>query len=184
MKARQSGMGNARWLVVGLVLLAIGLSGCAARMVVTPQVEPLGKVDFRVRGAVIYDGNREYLPRTISDVPASESDLRFHYTYNVTHGRDDIPQLLPLFNPLTIVGFPIGENTIVVVARLEISRRGEVIKTYTATCGLEMTRTIFWQGETFSELRRKGLEVVRDNIEAQMYHERDLLSKLSNAKLD
>jgi hypothetical protein len=54
-----------------------------------------------------------------------------------------------------------------------------VVKIYMATCGLDNTRTIFWPGETLSELRKRGLIAVRDNIEAQMNGERDLLSGLA-----
>ncbi|MBI4490054.1 MAG: hypothetical protein HY694_13280 [Deltaproteobacteria bacterium] len=164
---------------LGVALSLIILVGCGTTMVVTPDLKRTPSVDFRVNGKVIYDGNREYLPRTIVDTPVGESGLTFQYTYDVIHGKDNVPQLLPLFNPLTIVGFPIGEDTVVIMGRLEILKRKEVVKTYTATCGLHKTRNVFWQGETFSELRRTGLVAVRDNIEAQMDQDQELLSRLA-----
>ncbi len=167
------------WSYLGVTLSMIVLAGCGTTMVVTPDLKQTASVDFRLKGKVIYDGNHEYFPRTIVDGPVGESGLTFQYTYDVTHGKDNTPQLLPLYNPLTIVGFPIGEDTVVVVGRLEILKRNAVVKTYTATCGLENTRNIFWQGETYSELRRKGLIAVRDNIEAQMNQDRQLLSGLA-----
>ncbi len=181
MNVRPHRMIDTQRLWTCLTFAWVVVSGCGTAMVVTPPAVPLTNVDFRIKGKVIYEGNREYLPRTIVDAAEEDSSLTFQYTYNVTHGKDDVPQLLPLFNPLTLVGFPIGEDTMFITGRLKISKRNEVVKTYTATCGFEKTRNIFWQGETFSELRRKGLIVVRDNIEAQMYQERDLFSKLSTA---
>jgi len=38
--------------------------------------------------------------------------------------------------------------------------------------------SLFSEGETFSELRKKGLTAVRDNIEMQMYEDREFLSQL------
>lgn len=169
------------WSYLGVTLSLIVLVGCGTTMVVTPDLKQTASVDFRVKGNVIYDGNREYLPRTIVGSPVGEASLTFQYTYDVIHGKDNVPQLLPLFNPLTIVGFPIGEDTVVITGRLEILKRSELVKAYTATCGLDKTRNIFWQGETFSELRRKGLIAVRDNIEAQMNEDRELLSRLAAA---
>ncbi len=168
----------ALWLGLGIMMPLIVLVGCGTTMVVTPDVKSTAGIDVRVRGRITYDGNREYLPRTVVDYPAGESGLAFQYTYEVIHGKDGVPQILPLFNPLTIVGFPIGEDTVVIVGRLEISKKNHAVKTYTATSSLDKMRNIFWQGETFSELRRKGLIAVRDNIESQMNRDRELLSGL------
>lgn len=166
------------WLRLGIMLFLVVLVGCGTTMVVTPDLKPTAGVDVRVRGRIIYDGNREYLPRTIVDNPAGESGLAFQYTYDVIHGKDNVPQILPLLNPLTIVGFPIGEDTVLIVGRLEVSNKNQAVKTYSATAALDKTRNVFWQGETFSELRRKGLIAVRDNIEAQMNQDRKLFSEL------
>ena len=130
----------------------------------------------------MYDGNREYLPRTIATASIEPVGLTLRYSYDVRHGRDRVPQLLPLFNPLSIVGFPIGEDTLAVEGRLEILRGMEVIKTYTAACILESSRNLFWPGETYSEMRRKGLFAVRDNIETQMQRDREYLSTLSTGQ--
>lgn len=166
------------WLGLGIMSSLVVLVACGTTMVVTPDLKPTAGVDVRVRGKIIYDGNREYLPRTIADHPAGESGLAFQYTYDVIHGKDNVPQILPLLNPLTLVGFPIGEDTVLIVGRLEISKKDQAVKTYSATAGLDKMRNMFWQGETFSELRRKGLIAVRDNIEAQMNQDRALLSEL------
>ncbi len=165
--------------VCATLLIGALLQGCAARMVTTPAMEGTAQGEIRLEGKIRYDGNREYLPRTLADVSGESAPLVLKYSYDVKHGRDAVPQLLPLFNPLSLVGFPIGEDTLAVEGRLEILRGEEVIKVYTAACLLESTRNLFWPGETYSEMRRKGLAAVRENIERQMQRDRDTLESLS-----
>jgi hypothetical protein len=167
------------WCAISLVML---LPACAARMLVTPEIEASTNAEVQLLGQIMYDGNREYLPRTIATASSDPAGLELRYTYDVRHGRDSIPQLLPLFNPLSLVGFPIGEDTLTVEGRLEIVRGTEVMKAYTAACILESSRNLFWPGETYSEMRRKGLVAVRDNIEMQMRRDRTYLSTLSTGR--
>lgn len=159
------------------------LIGCMTRMVVTPEVNSIENVDFKLKGNVIYDGNAEYLPGTITNDPVPEAVLTFQYTYNVVYGRDNMPQLLPLWSPLTGLGFPIGEDTLVVIGKLDVLKGREVIKSYSSTCGFEKTRSLFFEGKSFSELRKNGLIAVRDNIEVQMYQDRNSLSQLINPSI-
>lgn len=154
---------------------AILFSGCAPNVVITPDITVIPTGDFLLGGKIDYDGNKEYLPRTVRADPSLEPLPILRYRYEVTYGRDAVPQALPLFNPLTIVGFPIGADTVVVTGKLEILKGSSAIKTYTAVCILDKHRTIFSEGETMSEIRKRGLLAVRDNIEAQMYVDRDLL---------
>ncbi|MGH7407872.1 MAG: hypothetical protein ACREKF_07695 [Candidatus Methylomirabilales bacterium] len=131
---------------------------------------------FQLIGAIRYDGNREYLPRLLTGDPASRFTLR--YVHEATYGGQDVPGAVALFNPLTGLGFPTGERQLTIIGRLDIvAESGEVVKSYTATSVLERTRSL-WSDETLSELRRKGLLGVRDNIEAQLYQDREFLKKL------
>ena len=171
---------NSPRLGVGFTLWSAVLAGCGASMTVAPPIAPPAALDFRLPGRVVYDGNPEYLPRTIVAAPGGAAAVTLQYSYTVTQGRQDVPGLVALFNPLTAIGFPVGQDTLVVGGRLEIRKRDQVVKTYVATAGLESTRNIFWAGDTATELRRRGLLAVRDNIEAQMQHERDVLSQLAN----
>ncbi len=167
------------WL--GALLAGLALAACSATMKVVPELQrEEGVTGFQVKGTVQYDGNREYLPRTIRDRP--EADLTFRYEYTVSYGRDDVPtQFLPLINPLTLVGFPIGENTLVVIGKLEVIREGETVKTYGATAATEQVRSLFVEGETFTDLRKKALHAVRDNIELQIYRDSAFFAGLSSA---
>lgn len=169
-----------RYVILSLSLIL--LYSCATTMEVTPKVEQINNMDFRIGGRVICEGNREYLPRIINDEPVSDSKLTFQYTYNALYGKHDIPEVIALFNPLSIVGFPTGENTLTIIGKLDILKEKEVVKSYIATCILEKTRNLLSEGETFSEMRKKGLIAVRDNIEVQVYQDRDLLKKLLTDK--
>jgi hypothetical protein len=163
---------------VNCVLVVI-IFGCSTRMAVSPQIEKFDKVpDFRLKAKIDYDGKYDYLPRTVLAEAAPGSDISISYKYLENYGRDNIHQALPLFNPLSLVGFPIGENTLIVSSKLTISKNNEVVKEYSCSCALENTRSLFSEGETFSELRKKGLLTVRDNIESQMYHDKDFLLRL------
>ena len=145
-------------------------------MVAAPQIDPVAKIEFSLPGKILYEGKRDYLPRTLAGV--ADSDLTLKYTYDVVYGKDKTEQAAVLYNPLTILGFPIGEDMIAASGKLEIARGDELLKTYTATCGFEKTRNLFYEGDTFAELRLRALACVRENIEAQMQGEREFLSKL------
>jgi hypothetical protein len=155
----------------------IFLYSCATTMKIDPQVKQKDNIDFRLKGIVIYEGNKEYLPRVLIDERVTEPKIDLKYTYGVFYGKKEVPDVLALYNPLTIVGFPTGENAVTVIGRLDILRGGEVIRSYGSTCILEKTRNLFSEG-TFTEMRKKGLIAVRDNIESQICSDRNNLEKL------
>jgi len=146
-------------------------------MKIDPQVKRPDNIDFQLKGIVIYEGNKEFLPRVLIDEPVTKPKIDLKYSYDVLYGKQDVPEVLALYNPLTIAGFPTGENTVTVIGRLDILRGGEVIRSYGSTCILEKTRNLFSEG-TFTEMRKKGLIAVRDNIENQICSDKNNLEKL------
>jgi hypothetical protein len=164
-------------ILVLSLFIALIFSACAPNVAITPDLPIVHSDDFSVIGKIDYEGNAEYLPRTVSAESHPGATLTLRYRYEVTYGRDAVNQALPLLNPLTIVGFPIGADTVVVTAKLEVLKGNFQVKAYTAACVLDKHRTIFWEGETLTELRKRGLLAVRDNIETQMYGDRDFLLK-------
>ena len=156
------------------LLLLFVVVGCSS-MSVTPELATLDKAPVMFKGSIQYDGNRLYLPRTISEGDPSEYGLRFRYTTSETQDRSSW-DVIALLNPLSLLGFPTGRRNSTVTGNLEILKDSEVVKTYTATCLQEAHRGIYY-GESFSDLRRTGLGAVRDNIEAQMSQDRELLEK-------
>ena len=157
--------------------ISLILSACAPNVFITPDLTRVPRNDFTLSGKIDYAGNVEYLPRTISSESHPEAPLTLRYRYEVTYGRDSVKQVLYHYNPLTIVGFPIGADTVVVTAKLEVLKGEAPVKTYAAMCVLDKHRTIFWEGESLSELRKRGLLAVRENIESQMYGDRNFLLK-------
>ena len=169
--------GKVRALSLLLLLVVVGCSTIS----VTPELPTLDKAPVLIKGPIQYDGNRLYLPRTISEGDPSEYGLRFRYTTSETQDRSSW-DVIALLNPFSVLGFPTGRRNSTVTGNLEILKDTEVVKSYTATCLQEAYRGIYY-GESFSGLRRTGLVAVRDNIEAQMFRDRELLEKATGKAL-
>ena len=165
-----------------MLLLLINAIGCGTTMAITPQVAIRDVSGYQVKGKILYDGNPDYLPRTVANGNPAESALSFRFSYECAYGSDNTSQLLPLVNPLSIVGFPIGANTLVVTEKLDVYKEDLLIKSYTATCMMDKTRNLFYEGETYSELRKRGLIEARNNIESQMYEDKDFFVNLNAVK--
>lgn len=166
---------------IGMPLAFLGLSaiGCSPTLVVQPDVAKVEKSDFVIEGRLRYEGNREYLPRTIAETASGESALDIEYSYDVSYGaRNSAREIAALFNPLTILGFPIDEDSVLVVGELKIIGKNENTRTYSAKSGVRSARGLF-AGGTLSELRRSGLIAVRNNLEAQLARDREALMLLA-----
>lgn len=150
-------------------------------MFISPDVHHLADSSFRIKGRISYDGNKDYLPRTIIDTASSYSSVTFQYIHATSYGMRDVPDLTVLLNPLTRLGYPLGENAVTSVGKLSIIKGEETVKSYSAGCSIEITRNLFSEGSTFSEMRKESLIAVRDNIESQMYHDREFLTNLIHA---
>lgn len=166
------------WALSFLLLFVV--VGCST-MSVTPELATLDKAPVLIKGPIQYDGNRLYLPRTISEGDPSEYGLRFRYTTSETQDRSSW-DVIALLNPLSILGFPTGRRNSTVTGNLEILKDTELAKSYQATCLQEAYRGIYYGG-SFSDLRRTGLVAVRDSIEAQMSQDRELLEKAASKVL-
>lgn len=165
-------------LLCGVALL--GAACAKTTMVLTPAVERPTVGDFQLGGKLEYEGNRDYIPRTIADAPsASLLTLRFGYAVKTESDRTSIYGAV--FIPPVVMAIPgvLGGDELGVVAVLEVLRGGSVLKTYSATAVVKKKPTIFHEGETFTEMRRRGLLAVRDAIESQMLHDREALERLA-----
>jgi len=132
---------NARAL--SLLLLFV-VAGCST-MSVTPGLATLDKIPILIKGTIEYDGNILYLPRTISKGDPAEYGLRFRYTTSETQDRSSW-DVIALFNPLSVLGFPTGRRNSTVTGNLEILKDTEVVKSYMATCLQEAYRGIYYGG--------------------------------------
>lgn len=168
------------WRVLGWLATAALFAGCTSTISVRPEVEaqPLG--DFRIPAKIVFDGNRDYLPRVLSEGPARADGLVVDYRYQILHKNVD-NDAVALFNPLSLVGFPSGSNHLTLLAELKILRTGTILKEYRAACTVDQ-QTGLWSFRTVTDMRRDGLLALRDNIESQLLRDRrdiDLLAHLT-----
>jgi len=133
-------------------------------------VEP--PADCVLRAHVEYAGNRDYLPTVLVDDPSAHTDSVIRYTHEQQYGSSALPTGVQLVNPLHLIGMPTGSSDLVVVARLDVMRRGEVVRSFAAAAVMSRNDTIFGEGETLTEMRRRGLLLVRDNISSQVCADR------------
>src|SRR5215813_5895698 len=133
---------------LSLLLISV-VVGCSS-MSVTPELATLDKAPVLIKGRIEYDGNRLYLPRTISEADPSEYGLRFRYTTSETQDRSSW-DVIGLLNPFSVLGFPTGRRNSTVTGSLEILKDAELVKSYQATCLQEAYRGIYYGG-SFSDL--------------------------------
>jgi hypothetical protein len=152
-------------------ILSLCLASCASTHVSGPPsagaAAPLPSE--RLQASVEYSGNPDYLPRMLQGNGAGEArtPVFFRYAYDVSY---DVPTEsgLNVFNPLLIVGVPKSTDVVVVKGVLEVLKPGTVLKRYEHRLVLDKSKTLFSEGETLSEIRRKGLLLVRDHIDEQL----------------
>lgn len=143
------------------IMVLMILNGCGTTYHLVPETAGLQSGDFSMTGNIEYDGNAAYLPSTVRQGEGDSNSPVIKYKYNVGYGKDSVPEAFPLFNPLSLVGFPVGADSLVVVGSLDVIKDGELVKQYCSTCVIDKTKSLFYEGETYSELRKKGLLMVR-----------------------
>ena len=148
-----------RVLPVVLALAMPLIAACAADLKVFPEINQFPEhLEVLARGKIVCDGDKKYLPRTVGEGRGGDDSLIIQYEYEEFQER------------------PYKQKASEVVGRLELRSRGKVLKIYKATAMLTAMRE--FSSETLSDMRRRGLFAVRDNIEAQMWDDRDVLKRL------
>lgn len=143
-----------RELVVGVYVSL--LLGCSAGLAQAPPV--------LIRGAIQYEGNRDYLPRTVGQ---DDSGMKIRFEYEVQQGREDSSTIfLPVVN---LVINPKGMNWVIAAGSLEILEDGQVKHSYKSVKQLDGAGV--GGATTLTALRRRALLAVRDDIERQMIQE-------------
>jgi hypothetical protein len=163
---------------------ALTLFGCAADMVVipvAPAAPPSGVSPLE--GRIVYDGNRDYLPRMLAD-GTDGARLVFRYGYAVQYGSERTHIAGAMFIPMPILAVPgvMGQNALRVAGHLEVLDGEEVIRVYSASAELKAKASLFYEGETFTDMRRRGLLAVRDSIDAQLVQDRETLIRASKQR--
>jgi hypothetical protein len=159
------------WPSVFVVVATYWSVGCLARIDVFPQVSiSPEQTDVLGRAKLEYEGNPDYLPRTVANASIADSKLTIRYNYNEEQRRSEILYV------------PSGTKQALskvseVTGQLEILHRTKIIRAYKAVAVLSGRNE--FTDETLSQMRRRGLLAVRANIEAQMYRDKDFLLGLS-----
>jgi hypothetical protein len=125
-------------------------------------------LDCRVLGHISYDGNREYLPTVLVENPSSPADSVLRYTHEVRYGLSEVPAEVQVVNPLHLIGLPTGTSSVSIIGRLDVMRDGSAVRSFAAVAAMQRSGSMFGEGETFTDMRRHGLLLVRDNISVQV----------------
>ena len=145
------------------------IAGCQTTVMVTPQaMAGKGASTCQIRAQVRYDGKEEYLPAALGADPTAPYPVVFQYAYEAQYGLSEIPPGVSLINPLVIFGFPTGTDNVVVTGRVDVIRGTTTLRSYAAAAAMKRAGTVFSEGETFTEMRRRGLLLVRDNLSTQL----------------
>ena len=157
--------------------LTFVLAGCATEMHVRPEVGPMPAGAVSISANVVFDGNKDYLPRNLQQDNSNPAGVTVYYRYEVAYGTKDLGAAA-LYDPFTIFGLPTGKDILTIYAELRIQRGSQILKAYQSACQV-VQRSNLWTNRTQTELRRDGLLAVRDNIESQLAQDREYLASLA-----
>ena len=173
---RTSGL---RWRLSALACVA--LAGCTTTaVVITPQLAGTNTATCQIHVKVRFEGKPDYLPAALVTDPAASGPVTFRYAYDAQYGLKETNPFLVMVNPLTMVGFPTGSDNLVITGRVDVVRADETVRSYAAAAAMKRSSSVFYEGETFTEMRRRGLLLVRDNLSVQLCHDEGLLVAMLN----
>ena len=78
------------FILVLCLLFSLIFSACAPNVVITQDLAIVQSNDFSLSGNIDYEGNADYLPRTVSVESHPGATLTLRYRYEVTYGRDAV----------------------------------------------------------------------------------------------
>ncbi len=142
------------------------LSGCGHNVSVLPQVTTNYNTNI-VNIKANFIGNKKYFPDIFDET--RNSQLTASLEYDIIYDNDNLKyDKFNLFNPLVLVGFKLGEDSIAVTASLTISSNLKNInRTYHSECFATTTRNLFNNGGT-TEIRNLCLNSIKNNFNAQI----------------
>lgn len=162
--------------VLIIIVHSLLLVSCAASVTVKPEVSISNNINpIVVKGNVVYEGNPSYLPATVEH--KSGTDITIRYEYAVSYDGTGKVEMLTAFLPTTILGTPTGGDDVIAVGKLELSKNNKIIKSYVGEVTVSKPRSIFLGGVDKTELRRKALSSLKENIEIQMKNDNALLTQ-------
>lgn len=148
-----------------IMLYIILFTGCSDKMIVEPTISTeQSSPTNQIRANLI--GKKTFLPEVIVKDEKSliNIDYIIYETYDI-NGKDT--DVLNLFNPLLLVGFPLGDNLLLISSNLKIVKNNIVIKEYNSKCLHTYTRNLFTNPD-FTSMRNECLKNMKDNINSQI----------------
>jgi hypothetical protein len=127
---------------------------------------PEGLAALPFTGRLI-DGDPHDLPPAVAVALSPSSPVSFNYREELTHDHYTVPLALSAFDPLTYVGYPLGNYTVTAFASLGISEGDRVLGDYTAKVHITRDYTLYYQ-PTYVELERAARAAVRKKIDDQL----------------
>jgi hypothetical protein len=161
-----------------IFVLSLFLVSCAASVSVKPEVPVSNNIKpIIVSGSIVYDGNPDYLPATVNH--ESGTDITIKYAYIVSYGGTGNAEILTAFLPTTFIGTPTGNDDVIAIGKLELSKDSKLVKSYVSEVTVSKPRGIFLGGVDKTELRRMALKRLKENIEIQMNNDNSLLAQIN-----
>ena len=162
------------------VASCLALLGCATEVVITPQLAGKNPGSCRIHAPVRYEGRKDYLPAALVPDAAASATTEIRYSYEAQYGLKEFNPVAVIVNPLTVVGFPTGGDNLVVTGRVDVVRGDTTLRSYAAAAAMKRSSTVYYEGETFTEMRRRGLLLVGENLSGQLCKDEEALAALLN----
>jgi hypothetical protein len=143
-----------------------------------PQAET-APVPLPFKGRLL-DGNLKALPPAVAASLSNSSDIIFNYREELSHDHYTVPLAVSAFDPLTYVGYPLGNYSVTAFASLGISQGDRVLGDYTAKVHLTREYTLYYQ-PTYIELEHAAKAAVRQKIDEQLYRDAGRLAQAAAA---
>lgn len=170
-----------RWsLYLSLVMCLSVCSSCTSITVKPDNIVKPANREMVLKCKLCFDGNRAYLPSTVSESQESEITVSYEYKlfYDSTSVQKEFFSGFAFLSPTTLLGMPTGGDDVLAVAKLVIRLKGQDVKTYIAQAMVSKTRSLFAGAVDKTELRRLALMAVKENLENQMLNDYEVLTKL------
>ena len=129
----------------------------------------------------LIDGNPADLPPAVAGALSNSGTVVFNYREELSHDHYTVPLVVSAFDPLTYVGYPLGNYGVTAFAALGVSQGDRVLGNYTAKVHVSRDYTLYYQ-PTYLELERSAREQVRAKIDAQLYRDSGRIAQATQAQ--
>ena len=149
----------------------------AAETQVEPPSPPPVANQLPFKGKLV-DGDPSDLPPSVAGALSNSGTVTFNYREELTHDHYTVPLALSAFDPLTYVGYPLGNYGVTAFASLGISQGDRVIGDYTAKVHVSRDYTLYYQ-PTYVELEHAARKQVREKIDEKLYRDSGRLAQVA-----